>query len=228
MLKKIWLRPPFSRIVALGFFLAPFLTPLAFAQEEIGPDAIWSPSNTSWNELVECVYGQEPRACVVSAMQAEGASPQAIAFTEVLQGQGYMVSFDEMGTIDLATIWYPGRISDDFQYILVNGTPQIVHVEDVSDIDIRQDSNYLVLGQKYPNLLLWAGQNNSENMEQLPQGGQRFIFSYALLNGCHACERAGYARVAFDFNGAGQFFRNATVVAGVIRERTFRDTTLVG
>ena len=41
--------------------------------------------------------------------------------------------------------------------------------------------------------------------QALPGGGQRFIFSFVLLNGCHACEVAGYARVAFDFSPAGKF-----------------------
>ena len=42
-------------------------------------------------------------------------------------------------------------------------------------------------------------------MQALPGGGQRFIFSFVLLNGCHACELAGHAQVAFDFSAAGRF-----------------------
>ena len=32
-----------------------------------------------------------------------------------------------------------------------------------------------------------------------------FVFSFVLLNGCHACEVGGYAQIAFDFNRAGEF-----------------------
>jgi hypothetical protein len=42
-------------------------------------------------------------------------------------------------------------------------------------------------------------------VEVLPQGGQRFIVSYYLLKGCHACSRLGTARFAFDFDSAGKF-----------------------
>ena len=35
--------------------------------------------------------------------------------------------------------------------------------------------------------------------------GQRFVVEYRLLNGCHACERVGRARFAFDFDAEGKF-----------------------
>jgi ketosteroid isomerase-like protein len=54
--------------------------------------------------------------------------------------------------------------------------------------------------------MLW-GHPEFEKMLLLPTGGQRFIITYALLNGCHACEVAGSAHVAFDFDRAGNLLR---------------------
>ena len=37
------------------------------------------------------------------------------------------------------------------------------------------------------------------------KGGRQFTVRYRLLNGCHACELAGYARYAFKFDESGRF-----------------------
>jgi hypothetical protein len=47
--------------------------------------------------------------------------------------------------------------------------------------------------------------NNFEGMEQLPGGGQRFIFNCDLMDGCHVCRTDDTAFVAFNFDRAGQF-----------------------
>ena len=37
-----------------------------------------------------------------------------------------------------------------------------------------------------------------------PSGsGLRLMFRFQLRNGCHVCERAGYANVAYDFSSDG-------------------------
>ena len=71
-------------------------------------------------------------------------------------------------------------------------------------IDIRRDPLYPALVRKFPRLELW-GKAYFKAIQPLPGGGHRFVFSFVLLNGCHACEVGGYAHVAFDFNRAGEF-----------------------
>ena len=146
-------------------------------------------------------------ACVLSVLQQAGASPEATAVVALLEGEGYLDSFRKMGKVDLASAAYPRRANDNGEYLLVNGMPRVVHVGDPDNwkrIDIRKDPLYPALVRKYPRLELW-GTADFKAMQRLPGGGQRFIFSYVLLNGCHACEVGGYARVAFDFNSAGVF-----------------------
>jgi hypothetical protein len=82
-----------------------------------------------------------------------------------------------------------------------------VQVEDfvhLKYIDIRKDPLYPAIARKSPRVELW-GHADFKAMQALPGGGQRFIFSFVLLNGCHTCEVAGYAQVAFDFTAAGRF-----------------------
>ena len=173
-----------------------------WAAPGIGPEAVW---NGDLFEFQNCLFTSSQLECVVSLMQASGASPQAIEFTKLLQWEAFMSSFEEYGVVDLAGIAYPSRANDNFQHVLVNGMPQIVHVEDVWNIDITQDSNYPALVQKYPGLSVWGGDNNFDHMERLPQGGQRFIFSYSLVDFCHACQTGNSAFIAFDFDSRGQF-----------------------
>ncbi len=179
---------------------------VVYTYPDFGPAAIWKPTPEDFAEFQRChLQSSSPMDCVVSVMQSSGASPQAIEFTRLLNGEAFMESFEEFGAVDLAMIVYPIRANDNFQYVLINGTPRIVHAEDVWEMDISRDANYPALVRKYPNLLLWGGDNRFERTEQLLNGGQRFVFRYSLVNGCHACETDSYALVAFDFDSTGRF-----------------------
>jgi hypothetical protein len=171
----------------------------------IGPEAVWDAPRDS--EFADCHFSSaSPLECVASVMQDSGASPQAIEFTQLLQGHAFMISFAEYGTVDVARVIFLPRPNDIFQYVLANGTPQIVYAtEDLGSIDITHDPNYPALVQKYPELTIWESLNGFEGTEPLPQGGQRFIFSYDLVDGCHICRTGSSAFVAFDFDHTGQF-----------------------
>jgi len=170
-----------------------------------GPETVWNiDGNISKYQI--CFNNSTTSIdCVTTLMQSTGASSQAIAFTKLLQGIAFMSSFKELGIVDLAEITYPPRANNNVEYILINGNPQIVYVEDGYKVDITQDSNYPALQQKYPNIQIEGGENSFINMESPSQGGQRFIFSFALVDGCHACQTDKSAYIAFDFDGTGQF-----------------------
>jgi WD40 repeat protein len=72
-------------------------------------------------------------------------------------------------------------------------------------IDIQTDPLYPAIARRFPEVMLWGGEPGYESIQRLPSGGQRFIFAYVLLNGCHACDIAGYAHIGFDFDGTGRF-----------------------
>jgi hypothetical protein len=83
----------------------------------IGPDSVWNPSDAALSQ-----YRQED-ICknLISVMSETGASPQAIALAEMLEGKQYLDSFKKMGRVDLGTIVLPFANYPDTEYVLVNG-----------------------------------------------------------------------------------------------------------
>jgi hypothetical protein len=168
-----------------------------------GPETVWD-LDGHLEEFHNCNY-QNSIDCVITLMKNSGASPQAIAFTKLMQGEAFMSSFTEFGIVDLAEITYPTRANSNIEYILINGNPQIVFVEDVYKVDITHDPNYPPLHNQYPNLRIEGGVNIFKNMEQNSTGVERFIFECKLVDGCHACQIDKYAYISFDFDSTGQF-----------------------
>ncbi len=46
--------------------------------------------------------------------------------------------------------------------------------------------------------MFWGSGPRYEGLESSPQGGQRFILRFRVLEGCHACATLAEVRVAFD------------------------------
>lgn len=177
----------------------------------IGPGATWNPSQEVWSELQEqcrVVDGSKFVDCVAAIMEKNGAATEAVAFTRLIGGEGYVSSFHERGRVDVVSVAYPFRANDNDGILLVNGVPRVVDVDDwayLRHLDIRKDRLYLSLVNRFPKAELWTGHHALPKAQRLPDGGQRFVLGYPLLNGCHACELAGTAEVAFDFDRAGKF-----------------------
>ena len=177
----------------------------------IGPKAVWDygPNGPLWEKIQACQRDNYPEQieCMTSLVQQGGASTEAIAVMRQLKGNGWIDSFKEMGRVDLATVVYPSRANENWQTLLVNGVPSPVRLEDADnlrEINIRQDPLYPSLIRKFPRMDLWEGSAQFVTMRRLP-AGQRFVFSFFLLNGCHACAVAGHAQIAFDFDPSGVF-----------------------
>jgi len=191
-------------IIIISWITPSFRHPYVNAQAVYGPETVWSPTDEAQNEAMQCwISGNLD--CLLQVMRKHNASPQTIAFTEQLQGEGYMSSFEEKGIVDLAMVIYPIRANDNFQPVLVNGQPGIVHIEDVWHTDLSADQLYPSLIARYPEMTLWGGDNGFAGLEQIPGGGQSFKISYSLVDGCHACEVVGTAFIAFDFDSSGTF-----------------------
>jgi len=196
-------------------------------QEGFGPSAIWDPydeDTPGGKEVRDCYStGTEPLECILAAMADASAPSAALEFVEMTDGEAFMVSFQESGPVDVAAVVYPGRANRNFQYMLVNGTPPIVRADDdyLHD-DIRlsllTNARYLSLLDRFPETALFIWDNQFEGVQRLPPGGQRFIFSYVLRDGCHACEVLAHAFVAFMFDSDG-VFREVHVLVLVVPER---------
>jgi hypothetical protein len=93
-------------------------------QVSFGPEEIWQPSDTA----LQALFGCQPQAtatCVRQVMQADGASPDAVAFYSLT---GWFLS-DIMDTrpVRVATIMTPWRANENSQWALVGGVPAVIY-----------------------------------------------------------------------------------------------------
>jgi hypothetical protein len=123
----------------------------------------------------------------------------------------YARDFREAGKVAIVSIEYMLRANENRGWLLVNGTPLLIDVDDMQRLPkdtLLGDPAYAALVQRYPRVMLFPGDRSDTaepKVETLPDKGERFVVRYLLQNGCHACERIGSATFAFDFDQAGRF-----------------------
>jgi hypothetical protein len=154
--------------------------------------------------------------CFINQMSNSGASPAAVAFTRMLQKQsggdvGIMSGFSKVGPADVAFVVYPLRANTNNGILFVNGIPRIVNAEDLKLLDqatMQQSPQFQNTLAQFPKVTLWPGDRDGTtwpNSSQNSEGGVSFTLGYPLLNGCHACERAGSAEFNWKFGPTGKF-----------------------
>jgi hypothetical protein len=208
---------------ARGLLAITFLSG-CIAQSQSGPpkisaSAVWQVSarflatahaacdKSSYSGNCECLIGQMAKAAAPAA---------AVDFTRELYKQnggefGVMTGFQPQSPVAFAWITYPLRANTNYGLLLVNGHPRIVNVEDLKSLDrktMEQSFQFQDLKNQFPKVDLWPGDRDGKiwpNSQAGPNGGTQFVVSYPLLNGCHACERAGFAIFTWNFDGDGQF-----------------------
>ena len=193
----------------------------------IGASAVWQPPqdfNAKAHALCEKSAGPMSfPECFMNQIAAAGAPTDAVTFSRMLYEQtngqvGIMTAFKSYGPVDAAQVLYPLRANDNYGLLLVNGDPKLIDVDDLQKLDraaMEQEPMFQSVKQKYPQTDLWPGDRSGSNPwpreQPLPDGGTRFIVSYPLINGCHACRHVGLARFGWDFDAAGKFLRAAYI-----------------
>lgn len=182
--------------------------------KELGPDAVWDPlDDEDWLLQVQGCSIPGRTECAIATMEELGASPEAIGFFRLT---GWFLSdFQEMGRVDLGSIFDPWRANSNGDFALLNGTPAVVVLEDEGrkvESAIENDPAYGTLVASFPDLRLWPTDNLLETLDEsfealygFPQDGQRFLFQFYLVDGCHACLTDYMARVALDFYSDGTY-----------------------
>jgi hypothetical protein len=180
----------------------------------IGKESEWNATSETIRLIrQECSEKKAPDfgKCFVDFMGRAGASAQAVAFAKSAGNTGYLAHFFKMGRVDLAYVHYPFRANENDGWLLVNGDPAMIDVDALANLPKRQleeNPTYLRIREEFPNVMLFGGDRTITRPPEMimePTKGQRFILEYRLLNGCHACERVGSARFAFDFDPNGKF-----------------------
>jgi hypothetical protein len=182
-------------------------------QVSFGPEEIWQPSDTALQALFGC-QPQPTVTCVRQVMEGDGATPDAVAFYGLT---GWFLS-DIMDTtpVRVATIMTPWRANENSQWALVGGVPAVIYPEQGVPTHEAEDSAvFQQIKAGHPNAWFWPSGPALNRVDASPQGGQRFIFNYRVLDGCHACAVLGYVPVGFDFGPDGTFF-SARVLADAV------------
>ncbi len=180
------------------------LTVPAQPDAPIGPGAVWRPSGEALGECLR--QSDDTLHCLTRVMAATGASPAALAVTGLLDGEGYLQAFRDTGRVDVATVVFPLRANSNEVAYLVNGEPRLVSSEiDEDALPLGDNARYAAIRKAHPEVFLWPVGEGPRSVEALPGGGQGFVFSYGLVNGCHACEVLGQTVVSLDFGPDGRF-----------------------
>jgi hypothetical protein len=199
----------------------------------ISSSHVWNPdSQIEFTPFLQC---RQDINCILDFMRRSGASDSALQFTDQVGTKhfglpGYLDSFVESGHVDLGEVMFPSRANTNNAYIMLNGSPWLISTELGCNVgggawhqpcqnlplDITRDPLYPLLKRKYPNLELWPAGASFVTSTFNPDGGQRFIFAYMLVDGCHACYAESSAHMAFDFSSDGAFvgFKLLKLVSG--------------
>ena len=185
----------------------------------VGQRAVWRPSTEKIGSIMrKCGNGSPPNlnACFLAEMKASGASPEAVAFSRQLNENtkgliGFLRDFREVGKVDVGYVEYLFRANENLAYYFVNGIPALIDVDNTSILEtnmLERNIRYAAMKERYPKISIWPGDRSTTMyplVRELSKGGTRFVVSYWLQNGCHACERIGSVQFAFDFDSSGKF-----------------------
>jgi hypothetical protein len=187
------------------------------SDDEIGSSAVWNPSANDLAQIQKIcgAQGSGYSRCFIEQMSKFGAPPDAISFTQTYadQNQGTLAvlqGFRPLDGVDFGYAFFPGGADFNRGWLLVNGNPEIVNVDNINllpQTDMQHDWAFGALQARYPHVTLFDGDRSDGDvppMETLPDGGQRFSVNYPLKDQCRACAEVGRATFAFSFDATGR------------------------
>ncbi len=187
------------------------------SDEQIGSSAVWNPSQGDLAQIRKVCGPQATgyNQCFIEQMGNLGASPDAVSFTQTFADQNHGViavlqGFRPVDAVDLGYAFFPGGADFSERWLLLNGIPEIIDVDDLSLLplaEMQRDPVYVALHSRYPRVALFDGDRANGVMphaESLSDGGQRFLIDYPLKDQCRACATVGQATFAFTFDPTGR------------------------
>lgn len=182
--------------------------------------AVWQPATGFMERFHAQCDGRRGAAfdgCFVAVMQQAGASAAAIDFARRLDGEAYLQRLDKTGgPVAVAHIFYPFRANENDGWLLVNGTPRSIDVDDRKFLALdamRSSLPYRDIARRFPNVSFWPGDRGMTRPE-VRMAGQEIVVDYLLRDQCHACAIVGAVRFAFDFDHSGRFLGTRLVSVG--------------
>ena len=183
--------------------------------DPVSSSAVWNPESNDLSEIAQACKAQPGPAynkCFIDQMGGY-ASSEAVAFSQSLVKQtpahaGYLSDLREAGPIDLGLVTYPNSVEISRGWVLVNGVPSIVDVDNLTMLPqsvMEKDPQFRTMRLKYPQLKLTVV-NGDRSADTLPEmhtlgdGSQQFVIHYSLKEPCSTCQPVAHASFGTPFN----------------------------
>lgn len=189
------------------------------SDEQISASAVWDPQATDLariNETCKATHGEAYSRCFIEQMPNYGASPEAVTFTQTYARQNhgmvaFLKDFRAVDAVDVGYAFFPASADFGFnqRWLLLNGTPPVINVDDLSllpQAEMMRDPVYGALRNRYPGIILFDSDRSSSDApasEMLADAGQRFVIDYPLKDQCRSCVVVAQATFSFEFDAAG-------------------------
>jgi hypothetical protein len=165
--------------------------------------------------------------CFAEEMKKAGATPAAVEFSKQLGEPGFVRDFRAAGPVDIAYVLYPYRANENQSWLIVNGTPPIIDVDNSKLVTIaaralKNNARYAGLARAHPDLSPWPGDRYSTeipDIEMGANGGVHIIVNYRLREKCHSCAVLGHAWYSFEFDAKGIFAGARLMAISVARDK---------
>jgi hypothetical protein len=175
----------------------------------------WSHAVVWSGDLNSCRQGEAAatRECLTKAMQAGGASADAVRAAEQLSSGGelaFVTAWHEHDGIGVATVAYPFRANTNEGTRLIDAGGKRIDVDTVQwDDALRADPGVQALLQAHPQATPFAPAQ-SAGSTSLDGGGVRLLYRTPLRD-CHACANAGQLQIGYEFDAKRNFIGQQVV-----------------
>ena len=175
---------------------------------QVGADAIWNPGAQVLDGIRrDCASAGGD--CLLARM-TDSASPAAIAFTKAIGGEGWLRDFREVGRVDIACVEYPLRTASGEGWLLVNGAPSPVDVDNLQKLpksEMADNRDWAQIVARNPRAALFPSDRvgRADPVAIVyTDGSEEFVIGYAVRDGCAGCPQLGMAFLGFEFNAKGK------------------------
>jgi hypothetical protein len=187
--------------------------------------------DTKFVDAVKAIC-QDPHAdklqdCFAGEMKKAGASPAAVEFSKQLGEPGFVRDFKAAGPVDIAYVFYPYRANENQSWVIVNGAPPAIDVDNsklvmIAARALKNNAAYAGLARAHPDASPWPSDRYSTetpDVEMGANGGVHIIVNYRLREKCHSCAVLGHAWYSFEFDAKGIFAGARLMAISVTREK---------
>jgi hypothetical protein len=165
--------------------------------------------------------------CFAGEMKKAGASPAAVEFSKQLGEPGFVRDFRAAGPVDIAYVLYPYRANENQSWVIVNGNPSAIDVDNSKLVTIaahalKNNAAYNGLSKAHADLSPWPGDRYSTeipDVEMGVKGGVHIIVNYRLREKCHSCAVLGHAWYSFEFDAKGIFAGARLMAISITRDK---------